>query len=422
MKLNKQIFLVIFSVLVMSLNSPLFCSQKGQFRLPSARFYYVTTADLQGSPVEEIIAAGQIQQKKKGPHQALIVLLQQGQQGARTLGQLTFPLYFRGKTIAARIRAIQVYQDPVSRQWHLVSAGRGGTDEEGVGFLHQAVIRSGQLHTRDIQIFHARGGQYTHGYPLAVADLDGDRIPEMVYGGFSGEKKGDVADVRTFKLAGGKFKQSRQLFKALPVPLRVNALSIADITGDQKPEIVIAGRVKKENGKEYSAFAWTSGDQVNYHVFKESHPCRLRTILITDIDNDQKNELITGGRIDSGPLWLADLRVWKIKANRAVQLARFNWGLGNQIRLRTLAPVKDQPQRLWVGGRAERQFSGKKQWQGFIWQFSMENNFIRPIQITPYLDLGSETRVRHLHLTNTGKLIGCGFGKGKPDYGFVILY
>lgn len=423
MKLNKTVGFLLTMFFILLLHPSLSAAQKDQFRLTGARFYYVTSADLPGNPGPEVIAVGQIQQPAKLTHQALILILDKKDGRLHPRGKLSFPLTYQGKHLPARIRAAQVFQHPLSGQWHIVSAGRGGEDEGGVGFLHLATIRSGKPVTQDQRIFSARGSAYTHGYPLAITDLEGDNHPDIIYGGFSGEARGDVADVRTYHLSGGKLREAGKLFAQLPVPLRVNAMAAANITGDHKPEVVIAGRVKKGDGREYSAFAWTGGGITFYHVFDEKRPCRLRTLLITDINGDGRNELITGGRIDIGEFWLADVRIWRIASDKAFQLARFNWGLGDKIRLRTLAPVQNRPQWLWVGGRAERRNSqGKKRWQGFIWQFSLEDNYLRPVHIPSYLDLGVETRVRHLHLTAAGTLLSCGFGKGKPDYGFVMIH
>jgi hypothetical protein len=421
LKLNNLSISIFIILLMATIHLPLLPGTHIQYRLPGARFYYITSANLQGDAQPEVIAAGQIQTKNHLPHRALIMVMQKTNGHLHPTGQLSFAVPFQGKNLPARIRAIQIFMDPGSRRWHLISVGRGGGDEQGVGFLHHAVLQSDHPLSRDLKIFHSPGKDYTHGYPLAVADLDGDQKPEIIYGGFVGDKNGDRADVRTFNLAGDQFKTTGRLFTKLAVAVRVNALISGDISGDGKPEVIIAGRVKMEDGVERSAFAWTDAGKSAYHIFDEKVPCRLRTLLAADINNDGKKELITGGRLDGKGFWLADLRVWRIEAGKAVELSRFNWTHGHQIRLRALAPDQDTPHHLWVGGRAERRLPGKKtQWQGFIWKFALDNNHIRPLHIPPYLDLGSETRVRHLHLTPSGNLVSCGFGKGKPDYGFVL--
>lgn len=62
-------------------------------------------------------------------------------------------------------------------------------------------------------------------------------------------------------------------------------------------------------------------------------------------------------------------------------------------------------------------------WYGFTWEFIFDQGNLRPAISPNYLDYGIETRVRHLHLSEKGETIACGFSKNleNKDRGFVQI-
>lgn len=397
-----------------------------ELREDNCRFYASTSADLDGDGMYEIIAVGQINRGGEDNHSGLIVLVRPQGSILNPYADLSFDVHFNGQKLPTRIRSVRVLRNEAESNWNLFVAGRGGGDDSGVGFLYHAVISNDEIQLKGEKIFTHSGSTETHGYPLTAADLDGDGSQEIIYGGFYGTNQGDRADVRAFTINGGELLEHSRPFENLKIPLRVNALDAGDLDGDGHPDIAIAGRTQESEDREFSAIAWWSNGTVSHLVFDNDNPSRLRTILISDLDGDGRTELISGGRLELGDLWLADLRRWSLEQDQMVLKDQFFWSLGDKMRLRTLSVVKDKENHIKVGGRAERVMSdGESRWTGFVWEFSVDQNRLKPVGSSVYFDSGFDTRVRHIHLTDTGVFVATGFtkamGEEKTDSGFVWL-
>jgi hypothetical protein len=374
----------------------------------------------------EIIAAGQINRGSEDDYSGLIVLLRPQSGGLQLYAEQSFNVVIDGKKLATRVRSVEVLRDGTEGDWNVFLAGRGGGEDEAVGFLHHGIVKDDTVQWKGEKVFRHRDSTGTHGYPLAVADLDGEGSEEIIYGGFHRLDDRDKADIRVFQLNGGVLQERSRPFEHLPISLRVNALDVGDLDGDGSNDIVIAGRTGEPEKREFSAVAWWSNGSVAYHIFDDDNPSRLRTVLTADLDGDEKNELVTGGRLELEGLWLADLRCWILERGRLVSKDRFFWSLGNQMRLRSLSVAKDKKNQMKVAGRAERSTpDGAKRWVGFIWEFSFDGSSLIPIGSPDYYDRGLDTRIRHIHLTDAGSFVASGFTraqrKGKTDQGLVWL-
>ena len=388
------------------------------------RFYAVTAADTDSNGQYEIIAVGQLNEKNGKGYSAYVALLITGDNGFIKHSDHTFNISISGKKASTRIRAVEVFRSGIKEEWNLLVSGRAGDDKRGAGFLYHSVIQNGKIIKRGEKIFQQAGAEETHGYPLVVTDLNGDGRKEIIYGGFYIKNGIDWADVRVFELEEGNLQAYSTPFKDLSIPFRVNAMDSGDINGDGRVDLVIAGRTKTSDGREFSAVAWWSGGKISFHIFKEKNSSRLRTIKIADLDGDRKNEILTGGRIESEDLWLADLRLWKVKMEKLVIVDNFCWSLGYRMRLRALSCLKGLPGHIKAGGRSEYLTpEGEKKWKGFIWEFSIKNSRLKPVHSPQYFYYGDDTRIRNLFLEDTGKLIAAGFikSRGKKEKGFIFL-
>jgi hypothetical protein len=390
------------------------------------RIYASTSADLDGDGTEEIVAVGQINRGDSEDHSAFIVLLRPEGSRIRFVAEYSFNIEIDGEKLPTRIRSVQLLRDGTDGDWNVFTAGKGGSDDEAAGFLHQAIIRDDRIRKKDEKIIRSLDSTADHGYPLAVADLDGDDGDEIIYGGFHRQDNLDRADVRVYKLIGGELQEAGRPFEALDIPFRINALEAGDLDGDGNNDIVIAGRSGQSEEREFSAFAWWTDGRIARHVYDEANPSRLRTVLIADLDGDGKNELITGGRLELEGIWLADLRCWILDRGQLLSRDRFNWSLGRRIRLRALSVSEDRKDSLIAAGRAERKDpDGAVRWAGFIWRFSFNGSRLLPLGSPDYFDRGLDTRVRHLHLTGEGSLLASGFskaqGKEENDRGLIWL-
>jgi len=392
--------------------------------LDDCRFYATTTADLNEDGLAEIIAVGQINRSDERQYSGLIALISSNGGALQKVNELSFNIVDDGQTLPTRIRDVRVIRDRNRHGWSLFTAGRGGEDEGGVGFLHHARFENNELVDKGYEVFHAPDAEGANGYPLATGDIDDDGNDEIIYGGFITIDGEDRADVRAFHVDGEGLSLIGLPFERLEIPLRVNALEAADVDNDGKAEIVIAGRTKRSEDLEISAFAWWSDGKVYHQVFEEERPSRLRAVMVADVDGDGTKELLTGGRMELGELWLADLRLWDLRNGKAHLGDRFYWSLGRQIRLRALSAIKDEPSHFNVGGRAEwSSAAGEVRWLGFVWEFSFDDGHLQPVLSPAYMDEGMETRVRHLHLSEWGDTIASGFTKTKEnrDRGFVRI-
>lgn len=415
--IKKMLFFGIIIVMGLSL-----MGDSGEiFKVNNARFYWVTSFDIDSDGTEELVAAGQIQSPNQSQAQAFICLLSLQKDKLTQISRLTFAVKHRNRSLSTRIRNLQIIKNADGIL--LFSAGRAGEDEDGVGFLHQSQIKNKKLQFVNQVVMYAPSRQYSHGYPLQVTDLDGDLEVEVIYGGFSGAADKDFADIRIFEIHKGRLIEKTRPFKELAIPLRINALTVGDISGDGKPDVVAAGRTKKNDGTEVSAFAWWDGNKVGYQIFPDPYNSRVRAILIGDSDKNGKNELIIGGRIDLENMWLADLSIWDCTSVKPILKDRFCWSSGSKIRLRTLA--FETSGKLLIGGRQQHVLKpSAEEWRGFFWRFSLKKGKLIPEAAPIFLDQGMDTRVRHIHVTSSGKIYGAGFVKGKktPDQAIIVRF
>jgi hypothetical protein len=157
---------------------------------------------------------------------------------------------------------------------------------------------------------------FTHGYGLALGDLDGDGKPEVVSGGFLFDGTREQGFVRVWSVqAGGPVVRDQLLLGGKGVAaMRVNDLAIGDIDGDGTPEVVVAGRrgaVKREGERQLLPNRREQGDltvlrfaagklsTVTHTSWARATSLRLRSVVVADLDGDQRAEIVAGGQYDA---------------------------------------------------------------------------------------------------------------------------
>ena len=213
------------------------------------------------------------------------------------------------------IRNVQVADVDGDGRLEVVALGRAGAGPFAAKARLAILGLDGtRLATRAEQEWSS--GDYTHGYGLAVGDLDGDRRPEIVTGGFQGDGEREVGFVRVWSAAGGKLalRAEALLDGEGATGMRVNDLAIGDVDGDGRAEIVVAGRrgprkvkdvklrldQRREAG-DVSVLAFTGaalGVRARY-AWTKGTSLRLRSVIVADIDGDGRRDIVAGGQYDA---------------------------------------------------------------------------------------------------------------------------
>jgi hypothetical protein len=161
-----------------------------------------------------------------------------------------------------------------------------------------------------------QNGQYTHGYGLAIADLDGDGRPEIITGGFQFDGANETGEVRIWSMGDAALKlRAQAVLDGQGSPsMRVNDLAIGDVDGDGRPDILVAGRhgpLKTEDSKDHPDKRREVGDLSvlrfannkittrTRYSWARSSSLRLRSVVVADLDGDRRSEIVAGGQYDA---------------------------------------------------------------------------------------------------------------------------
>jgi hypothetical protein len=278
-------------------------SDKGETRLFSG-----SVADLDGDGALELVTGG-FSSDDKGKRPTIAVYRRSGESWT----PLTAATW--NSDAGSMVRNIEIVDSDGDGKLDVVALGRTGkTPHEARAHLTISSLEGGAL------VQHAamdwQTGKYTHGYGLAVADLDGDKRPEIVTGGFESDdatfengfvrvwkhEKKDVLVLRASAVLDGQGSPG----------MRVNDLAIGDIDGDGSPEIVAAGRhgpFKTADSKDLSkrresgdlavlSFARDKLTIRTRHTWLKGTSTRFRTIALADLDGDRGLEIVAGGQYD----------------------------------------------------------------------------------------------------------------------------
>ncbi len=412
---------ILFCVL---LTGVVFCTdvtwhQAAVLKLEQARFYSVKSVDLDGDGTREIVAAGQI-----GPHKnyrGFIAVFRQTGSHLDQVATVDFAVSRADKTFPTRVRAVCVVPAAGNGGWWMFTAGKAGGDNDGVGFVHRVTYRRGSFSGGTTLTFADPGSDYTNGYPLQAADVDGDGRVEIIYGGFSGTAEIDHPDVRIFRTGPGDglSEETRPLFHDLDLPLRVNALAVEDADGDGRPDILIAGRVNR-NGKESATLACRSAGR-NLHVESTLPlPSRYRTLCLQDLDGDGQREIVAGGRMDVPESLEGCLDIWNLSGGKFSLKSRYRWTGDGSTRLRVVRPLPE-PGTILAVGRTEVGQGNHRQWQGFIRVFRYRDGRVFPVGEPVTVSLDWETRLRSMDLEPGGRLLVAGFTEDRDKNSSAIL-
>lgn len=255
-----------------------------------------------------------------------------------------------------RRSTIRVYRQGASGGWlpwleNGWDGGKGSTarnleigDLDGDGKLEVVVLGRVGDRPKDTRarmaIFQLTGGElkkqrevewnevvYTHGYGLALGDLDGDGLPEIATGGFLFDGKREQGFVRVWAMRAGQLalRTELKLGGAETPSMRVNDLAIGDVDGEAGAELVVAGRTgglkldgakrsladRREHGelvvlrlagaaKSATAAATPESlETVGSYSWVRGTSLRLRSVVLAHLDDAAGAEIVAGGQYDA---------------------------------------------------------------------------------------------------------------------------
>ena len=150
------------------------------------------------------------------------------------------------------------------------------------------------------------------GHNIAVADVDGDGVKEMVTGGFAyfllsnGSRATSFAPFKIWNWNG----KNVTLEKSHNWTGNIGCVYAGDADGDGKTELITAGGMTNSTGSYSSLRVWTwDGETL---VLRGSYEGKsVSTVSVDDVDTDGKPEIITVGRFTNGTQSVAQLSIFR---------------------------------------------------------------------------------------------------------------
>ncbi|MBN1841955.1 MAG: hypothetical protein JW883_06700 [Deltaproteobacteria bacterium] len=391
-------------------------------QIPSMRFYSVKAMNLLPEGQLNLLAAGEINQDNRTD--ALIIAFSITNGNYKEIAREVFRGGPDGNTGKTRIRSLVCIKQPSTNRFLIVVNGKAGPENREVGFIRSYVYHNAFNLVDSIE-FSDPDTSYTHGYPLIQADMNGDGKNEIIYGGFSGHKDRDRANIKVFSIGEHGHLARIKGFntdRLDTLRLRINALTAGDMNGDGASEVVAAGRTL-ENDVEHAAFAVFSDKTLIWKQLNDLGTCRYRYAMATDMTGDAHPELVLGGRIDQGDTAYALLDIWQTHNRDMRLISRYRFTGTGSTRLRVVERLPGLAGGLIIAGRLETLQNDHMKWKGFLQQMTFESGILSPCSKPVILDKDWETRVRTMDIFGNS-LITAGFteDKTKASKAFISIF
>jgi hypothetical protein len=280
-------------------------SGEGEVKLFAGR-----AADLDGDGTIELVTGG-FETVANGDHKSTIRVYRQ--QGAQWVPVADAGWDGGGGSL---VRNVDIADLDGDGRPEVVALGRVGATER-VARARVAVfaLEAGKLVKRTELDWS--DGTYTHGFGLALADLDGDKRAEVITAGFKlvGENEQGFVRVWSHKDQTLVLRAEQTLDGGDYAAMRINDVAIGDVDGDGTPDIVTAGRrgaVKKAPGANKDLSKRREAGDISVLTFSDEKlfiaarhdwvkgtSLRLRTVVVDDLDGDKRADIVVGGQYDA---------------------------------------------------------------------------------------------------------------------------
>jgi hypothetical protein len=271
------------------------------------RLFSGGVGDLDGDGALELVAGG-FSAEKTNRHPTIRIYRQSGEAWS--------PLAEAGWDSApgSLVRNVEIADADGDGKLDVIAVGRvGSTEREASARLAVFGLDGGKLVPRAETTW--KSGAYSHGYGLAAGDLDRDGTAEIVTAGFEFDGTLETGFIRVWKLD----KRELVLRSAITLDgqgspgMRVNDIAIGDVDGDGVPEIVAAGRhgplktadskdlAKRREKGDLSVLSFVDGKlQIRARIgWGKGTSARFRTVALVDLDADRSLDIVVGGQYDA---------------------------------------------------------------------------------------------------------------------------
>jgi hypothetical protein len=165
------------------------------------------------------------------------------------------------------------------------------------------------------------------GHNLAIADVDGDGVKEMVTGGFAyylspnGSRTIRAAPLKIWNWDG----KNLSLEGNYSWPGNIGNVFAGDADGDGKTEIITTGSVINDTGTYRSLRIWAwNGESLVLKGSYEGNP--LGPVYVSDVDGDGKPEIVSvGSSSNVTQSAIAELSILRLNGSNVVLMKRVDW-------------------------------------------------------------------------------------------------
>lgn len=164
---------------------------------------------------------------------------------------------------------------------------------------------------------------------LAVADVNGDGVLEMITGGFmyryvEGSRTTNEAPLKVWSWNG----QSVVLKANTSWNGNIGCVYAADVDGDKTVELITAGNVRNDTGYFSSFRIWHCNNE-GLTLQAEYKGVPVSSVFVSDLDCDRVQEIVTVGRLLKSPANTSQLCLWHYQEGNLTLVDKLELDIAN---------------------------------------------------------------------------------------------